>query len=87
LIVVAPSHHYYEKKRTLPSRFNGDHKSFWDLTKADPPNIFSLLDTIERAIPDGELIMLQICKDGYQELPPEQQSKDGFHLEIVLKKP
>lgn len=42
LIISVPHRDLYEKKRTLPSRFNGDHKTFWLPWACDPPNTFSL---------------------------------------------
>lgn len=87
LIVTVPHRNYYEKRRMLPSIFNSDHRTMWLPDRADPPNTFSLLDTARQACRGAELILLRVCTDGYIELPDHQQSPDGFHLEIVLRKP
>jgi SAM-dependent methyltransferase len=86
LVITIPSRKYYEKRRTLPSIFNPDHKTFWHLTNAEPPNTFSFLDTVTTACPYAELLSLRLVLDGYIELPPNQQSPEGFHLEGVWRK-
>lgn len=90
LIVTVPSRKYYEKRAHLPSRFNPDHRTMWSLDGRDglpyDEKHFSLLTCVQYACPDGELHSLRLCLDGYVELPHDQQSPDGFHCEIVMRK-
>ncbi len=67
--------------RTLPSIFNSDHRTMWLLDRADPPNTFSLLDTVKSAAPDAYLISLRLVREGYVPLGQTQQSPNGFHAE------
>ncbi len=86
MVITVPHRFYYEKRRRLPSIFNPDHRTMWLLDRTDPPNTFSLLDTVQFACLTAELIMLRVCRDGYVELPQNQQSPDGFHAEGVWLK-
>ena len=83
LIITVPHRDLYEKRKKLPSIFNPDHKTMWLLDRSDPPNTFSLLDTVKSACPDACLITLRLCRDGYVQHPQHIQSPDGFHAEGI----
>lgn len=91
LIIIAPSRDLYEKKRTLPSLYNGDHKTMWNLDKCDPPNTFSLRDVVEQAL-EGETYQICECRVLDENWKPTQghepchHSSGEYSLEIIIKK-
>ena len=86
LIVCVPHRDLYEKQRLLPSRFNGDHKTYWLPDRYDPPCTHSFLDTVRQAFPEGTIVSFRILDDGWVWLPPEVHSSGEYSLEIVVKK-
>jgi predicted SAM-dependent methyltransferase len=81
LIIVVPSKYRYEKKESLPSRWNGDHKRFYTIT--------TLASEIENAlIPNSYTI--EYIKDCYEDydwnLPPEVHSVGEYQIECVVRK-
>jgi SAM-dependent methyltransferase len=81
LIIAVPHRDLYERKPTLPSRFNGDHKRFY--TPA------SLLAEIEQALPVGgyRVRSLRDIDDGFDYMiPPERHAAGGYEIELVLQK-
>jgi SAM-dependent methyltransferase len=81
IVVVAPHWFLYEKKLTRPSRYNGDHKSFYtpglllkDFETAYAPNTYRV-----RWLRDND--------DGFDyKLGPDKHSVGGYEIELVLQK-
>lgn len=86
LVITVPHRDFYEKRSTLPSIFNPDHKTMWLLDRSEQPHTLSLIGTMKAAVPEAYLITLRLCRDGYVELPRNQQSPDGFHAEGIWLK-
>jgi len=86
VVVVVPHRDLYEKRRFLPSRFNGDHKLFWLPAEYEPPCTFSLFHTIRQAIPQGQIQSFRILDEGWVSLPPEQHSPGEYAIEAVIRK-
>ncbi len=81
LVIAVPHQYLYERKSTLPSRFNGDHKRFY--TPA------SLLREIEAALPAGgyRVRSLRDIDDGFDyDLPPERNPVGSYEIELVVQK-
>jgi SAM-dependent methyltransferase len=87
LYVTVPHRNLYEKRRTLPSRFNAAHKTMWLPDRADPPDTFSLYHTVRAACPQLEFISMRVVSSDYVDLPPDIHPQGDFHLEIVMRKP
>lgn len=85
LVVVVPARDLYEKRITLPSRWNEEHKTFWLPDRSEPPCTFSLADTIRQAIPDGELIHVRILDEGY-EGNGDGHAGGEYSIEAVVRK-
>lgn len=86
IIVCVPHRALYEKRQLLPSRWNGDHKSFWLPTRVDPPNTFSLIDTFREALPDFEIELFRVLDDGFQ-ANGDGHSGGEYSIEIIGRKP
>lgn len=86
LIVTVPHRDLYEKKPRLPSLFNPDHKTFWLPDRAEPPNTFSLLDSVRLACPELTFVSLQVLAAGYLPMGLGIHPQGDFHIEIVMRK-
>ena len=81
LIIVVPHQYLYEKKLSLPSVFNSDHKRFYT------PG--SLLSVVEEALPPNSyrVRLLRDCDDDFNySIPPGQHSFGEYQIELVLQK-
>jgi SAM-dependent methyltransferase len=81
LIIAVPHRDLYERKATLPSRFNGDHKRFY--TPA------SLLTEIEESLPVGgyRIRSLKDVDTGFNYgILPDQHAQGSYEIELVIQK-
>jgi ADP-heptose:LPS heptosyltransferase/SAM-dependent methyltransferase len=81
LVVIVPHQFLYEKRTSLPSRFNADHKRFY--TPA------SLIHDIERALEPNSYRLRHVAdNDAHFDytLPPEQHSGGCYEIELVIEK-
>lgn len=81
LIITVPHRDLYEKKQTLPSRWNGDHKRFYRAAQ--------LLSEIEMALVPNTYRLRQCkdCDDGFNyELGPDTHSIGRYEIECVVQK-
>lgn len=88
LIICVPHRDLYEKRLTLPSRFNDDHKTFWLPSRYEPPNTFSLSHTITDALMgrEYELLALTVLNEGWEPFPPEVHSCGEYAIEAIILK-
>jgi SAM-dependent methyltransferase len=81
LLIMVPHRDLYERKASLPSRFNEDHKRFY--TPA------SLLGEIEQALPVGgfRVRSLRDLDGGFDyATSPEIHAKGSYEIELVVQK-
>jgi len=81
LVIAVPHRDLYERKPTLPSRFNTDHKRFYT------PGL--LLKEIEEALPVGgyRIRSLRDIDEGFDyTIPPERHAAGCYEIELVLQK-
>jgi len=86
LIIFVPHRDLYEKKKTLPSRFNEDHKHFFLLDEDDPPDTLGIVPLIEKILPSTEIVYAKICDEGFVNEGDEIHSRGEYSIEIVCKK-
>lgn len=86
LIVYLPHRDLYEKKMTLPSRWNDDHKHFFMPDADEPPDTLGVRPLIERSLPGLELVYLRVCDEGWTISDPEVHSNGEYSIEFVAKK-
>ena len=87
IIIYVPDRDLYEKKLTLPSRWNPDHKRFFLLDRDEPPDTKGLLQLIDKAIPAANVVWARRCDDGHTILDPQIHSDGEYSIEVVLRKP
>jgi SAM-dependent methyltransferase len=86
LIVYIPHRDLYEKKKTLPSCWNSDHKHFFLPENDEPPDTIGVIGLINRVLSNFELIYLKVCNEGHTITDPEIHSDGEYSIEFVLRK-
>ena len=86
LILFLPHRDLYEKKKTLPSRFNPDHKHFFLPDDDDPPDTIGTTELIKKLFNDAEIVYCKTCDEGYFNPGDEVQSEGEFSIEAVIQK-
>jgi SAM-dependent methyltransferase len=88
VIISVPHRDLYERKRTLPSRWNEDHKYFYLPMECDPPHTFSLAGIINCAC-----IGLHQCVESFAVIDtatnadrPEEHNNGEFSIEVIIRK-
>lgn len=85
IIMSIPHRDLYERKKTLPSRWNLDHRYFYLPYSCEPPHTFSvegiLLQSGIKEYWDIEVIDTATNKD-----KPEEHSNGEFSIEVIIKK-
>lgn len=82
LIVTVPHQYLYEKKKSLPSNFNKDHKRLY--------TPWLLMNQIEFSLPGPNtwrLVYLRDCDEDFDySIGPKSHSKGRYEIECVIKK-
>lgn len=86
LIVYIPHRDLYEKKKTLPSNWNSDHKHFFLPESDDPPDTIGVRPLLDRMFPDQEIIYILECSEGCTITDPNIHSNGEYSIEFVVKK-
>ena len=87
LIISLPHRDLYEKKKMLPSNWNEDHKYFWLPDDEEPPCTKSLRKEILAAIPNADIVYLEVMKHDYVEsFNLEGHPAGEYSIEAVIKK-
>lgn len=86
LIILAPHRDMYEKKKTLPSNWNSDHKSYWLPEFGENKFTYGLKETVIKAIPQAEIISLCILDEGFKSDSNSTHSHGEYSIEIIVKK-
>lgn len=81
VIIVVPHHYLYERKLSMPSRYNGDHKRFYT------PSV--LLSEVEQALRPNSYRVRELRDNdrgyNYKSTPPTHAS-GCYEIELVLEK-
>jgi predicted SAM-dependent methyltransferase len=81
VIVSVPSWYRYEKKQNLPSKWNQDHKRFYNCTL--------LLYEIEKALTPNSFLIEYVkdCASEYDwNIGPDEHSAGEYQIECIIKK-
>lgn len=87
LILSVPHRDLYEKKRELPSTWNPDHKFYLLPDMEDLPYTVSFKALLLAALPDADVISVQVCSDGHTITDPNMVSDGEISIEAILRKP
>jgi len=86
MILYLPHRELYEKKKTLPSRFNLDHRHFFLIDRDEAPDTIGIVPLIERNLNDFEIIYAKECSEGFTITDPLVHSDGEFSIEVVVRK-
>lgn len=86
LILYLPHRDLYEKKTTLPSRWNYGHRHFFLLDRDELPNTLGILPLIRRVMDGYEIIYAKECSEGHLITDPAIHSNGEYSIEVVIKK-
>lgn len=86
LILLIPDRSLYEKRLTLPSRYNPDHRTFWTIDHDEPPCTFGLVPMIGRYLDAYRIEYVKLCHDGHTIDDPNVHSNGEYSIECVIKK-
>lgn len=86
LIIYIPHRDLYEKKKTLPSRFNPTHTHFFLIDKDAPPQTLGIIPLIQNNLSGYELIYAKECSEGHTITDPLIHSDGEYSIEVVIKK-
>ena len=85
LILFVPHRDLYERKKTLPSHWNLDHKRFFLVDKDDPPDTVGIMPLIQRTFSNSEIIYAKECSGGYG-VNRDGYPEGEYSIEVVVKK-
>lgn len=86
LLLYLPHRDLYEKKKTLPSRFNEDHEHFFLPEKDEHPDTIGIRPLVERALQNTDIVYIRECDEGYVNPGDEIQSRGEYSIEAVIRK-
>lgn len=86
LVLYLPHRDLYEKKKTLPSRFNPDHRNFFLIDRDDVPDTIGIVPMINRILKDFEIVYAKECNEEHTITDPEIHSDGEFSIEVVIRK-
>lgn len=92
LILYLPERDLYEKRKTLPSNWNGDHKHFFLLDFYEPPCTIGLVPWIGELISslgDGtnyKILEARTLQPEPTPLDPMVHSQGEYSIELIIKK-
>ena len=86
LILAIPHRDLYEKRRQLPSRWNGDHKHMFLIGRAEPPDTLDIVEEISRALKGYDIKYIKACDEGHTITDPLVHSDGEYQIEAVIQK-
>jgi SAM-dependent methyltransferase len=86
LLLYLPHRDLYEKKQTLPSRWNCDHKHFFLPEEDEAPDTIGVRPLIDSTLDHHEWVYLKECSAGHTLTDPEVHSDGEYSIEAVIRK-
>lgn len=85
LLLLVPDRELYEKRLTLPSQWNSDHKTFFMLDAHEAPDTVGMRALITETLNDAEIISVRRCDEGYQRQGSDHPTGE-YSIEAVIRK-
>lgn len=86
LIIYAPDRDSYERKKTLPSKWNADHKYFLTADRSEPPNTYSLRSLINEALENPEIVYCRTINTCTNMNRKNEHGDREYCIEAIIKK-
>ena len=84
--IYIPHRDLYEKRKSLPSRWNKDHKRFFLLDKDEGPDTIGIVPLIQQVLSNYEIIYAKECNKGHTITDPQKHSNGEYSIEVVIRK-
>ena len=86
LLLYIPERDLYERKKTLPSRWNTSHKRFFLLDRDELSDTVGVLPLIQKTIKNYQIVKADFCKQDYKLTNETLQASGEYSIEVILKK-
>jgi len=86
VFISIPHRDLYERKKTLPSKWNADHKYFYLPYQSEPPHTFSV-DSILTKFFEYYSYDIRVVDTSTNNDKPDEHANGEFSIEILIKKP
>jgi SAM-dependent methyltransferase len=86
LILYVPHRDLYEKKTSLPSKWNQNHRYYFLLSESPNEYTLGLIALIENNLINFEIVYAKVCDYNHTITDPEIHSDGEYSIEIVVKK-
>ncbi len=86
LIVAIPHRDLYEKKLTLPSRWNADHKHMFLIGRSEAPDTLDIVEEVKQSLTKYDIKYVKACDYGHTITDPMVHSDGEFQIEMVIQK-
>lgn len=86
VFISVPHRDLYERKKTLPSKWNEDHKYFYLPERSEPPCTFSVCDLIEIATNGLYQYTLSVANTCTNTDKPNEHANGEFSIEVLIYK-
>lgn len=84
IIVSIPHRDLYERKKTLPSKWNEDHRYFYLPYSSEPPHTFSIASILTAAgITEYQMEVIDTSTNNDK---PDEHANGEFSIEIIIQK-
>ncbi|MBM3315166.1 class I SAM-dependent methyltransferase [candidate division WOR-3 bacterium] len=87
LLLYVPHRDLFEKKQTLPSRWNREHLRFFLPDRDEPPDTVGVRALLSRALPDAEVVYVKECSEGHTVHDPGRHSDGEYSIEAAVRRP
>lgn len=86
LILLLPHRDLYEKKKTLPSKWNGDHKHMFLIGKEEKPDTLDIVNEIKSSLKNYDIKYVKVCNEGHTITDSNLHSDGEYSIEVVIQK-
>jgi len=86
VLISLPHRDLYERKRTLPSKWNADHRYFYLPNACDPPHTFSVEGVLRSAGVDGYKWAIKVINSVTNQDRPDEHADGEFSIEVTIWK-
>ncbi len=86
LIIAVPHRDLYEKRKTLPSRWNIDHKHMFLIGKAETPDTLDIVEEVRASLTGYDVKYVKTCDEGHTIDDPLMHSDGEYQIEMVIQK-
>lgn len=86
VFISVPHRDLYERKKTLPSKWNEDHKYFYLPDRSEPPCTFSLIDVVNETMEDNTFCEICTIDTSTNHDEPEEHANGEFSIEVIIYK-